>query len=139
MAIMSKPIPTIQRYMTTSPHSIGKDQRISVAEKLMDEHQIRHLPVLHGGKLVGMVTHRDISLIQALRDVDPGKLNVEEAMSTNVYSVTPDVPLDEVAREMADKKYGSAVVLQNAKVVGIFTTVDACRALAELLETRLAK
>lgn len=136
---MSKPIPTIQRYMTTSPHSIGKDQRIDSARKLMEEHDIRHLPVLHGGKLVGMVTHRDISLIEALREVDPGKLSVEEAMSTNVYSVSPETSLDEVANEMAEKKYGSAVVLQNAKVVGIFTTVDACRALAELLTTRLSK
>ena len=136
---MSKPIPTIQRYMTTSPYSIGKDQRIEAARKLMEEHSIRHLPVLHGGKLVGMVTHRDISLIEALRDVDPGKLSVEEAMSTSVYSVGPDAGLDEVASEMAEKKFGSAVVLQNAKVVGIFTTVDACRALSKLLSSRLSK
>ena len=66
-------------------------------------------------------------------------VSVEEAMNTSVYAVGPDAPLDEVAGEMAGHKYGSAVVLQNGKVVGIFTTVDACRALQELLHGRLAK
>ncbi len=44
-----------------------------------------------------------------------------------------------VVREMAQHKYGSAVIMQNHKVVGIFTTVDVCKAFAELLHTRLAK
>ena len=50
----------------------------------------------------------------------------------------PEAPLDEVVREMAEHRYGSAVVLANGKVVGMFTTVDACRAFAELLHGRLA-
>lgn len=59
-------------------------------------------------------------------------------MEQNVYVVSPSAPLDEVAAEMARKKYGSAVVMQNEHVVGIFTAVDALTALAELLHTRLA-
>jgi len=60
-------------------------------------------------------------------------------MSQSVYSVTPDTPIDSVVSEMAARKYGSAIVMQNEKVVGIFTTIDVCRAFAELLHTRLAK
>jgi acetoin utilization protein AcuB len=60
-------------------------------------------------------------------------------MSTHVYAVQPDTTLDVVAEALAEHKYGSAVVLDNEKVVGIFTTNDACRALAELLRSRLAK
>ena len=112
---------------------------VSAAHKMMHDHAFRHLPVLHGGQLVGMVTDRDLKLIETLKDVDPEKVPVEDAMSTQVYAVPPETPLDEVASEMAAHKYGSAVVMQNGKVVGIFTTVDACRALAELLQTRLAK
>lgn len=136
---MTKPIPTIQKYMTTSPHAIGRDQPLTLAHKTMKQHDIRHLPVLDGGVLVGMVTSRDVALIETLRDVDPAKVTVEEAMSTTIYSVKPETPLDEVVSTMASQKYGSAVVMQNNHVVGIFTTVDACRSLAELLHSRLAK
>jgi len=134
---MTKPIPTIQKYMTTSPHSIGVEQTLSVAHSMMREHAIRHLPVLHGGKLLGMLTDRDLGLVESLAGVDPTKVTVEEAMSTVVYSVSPESPLDEVVGTMGEHKYGSAVVMQNGKVVGIFTTVDVCRAFAELLHTRL--
>jgi acetoin utilization protein AcuB len=136
---MTKPIPSIQKFMTTSPHSIGVEQSLSKAHAMMREHGIRHLPVLHGGKLLGMLTERDLRLVESLAGVDPTKVKVEDAMSTVIYSVGPDSPLDEVVATMAEHKYGSAVVMHNEKVVGIFTTVDACRALAELLRTRLAK
>jgi acetoin utilization protein AcuB len=53
--------------------------------------------------------------------------------------VAPRAALDEVVSEMAQHKYGCAVVLDNGKVVGVFTTVDALRAFADLLETRLAR
>ena len=134
---MSKPIPTIQRYMTTSPHSIGREQTLAHAHDVLRTNSFRHLPVLDGGVLVGMLTHRDLALIETLKDVDPKKVTVEDAMSTEVYTVSPDAPLDEVVSEMAEKKYGSAVVLSNRKVVGIFTTVDVCVALSDLLHSRL--
>ena len=136
---MSKPIPTIQKYMTTSPHSIGVEQSLATAHTMMREHHIRHLPVLHGGKLLGMLTDRDLGLVESLAGVDPTKVKVEDAMSTVVYSVAPDASLDEVVSSMGEHKYGSAVIMQNEKVVGIFTTVDVCLALSELLSTRLAK
>lgn len=136
---MSKPIPAVQKFMTTTPHSIGKDQTLARAHDVMRSHKIRHLPVLEGGKLVGIVTERDLHLVETLRDVDPSSVTVEEAMSEHVYAVDPDTSLDVVAETLAEHKYGSAVVMQNGKVVGIFTTNDACRALAELLHSRLAK
>ena len=135
---MTKAIPSIQKYMTTTPHSIGSEQTLAHAHEVLREHKIRHLPVLRGGALVGMITQRDLALVEALKDVDPRKVLVEDAMSTSLYTVEPDAPLDEVVSEMAEKKYGSAVVVQNHKVVGIFTTVDVCTAFAELLHSRLA-
>lgn len=130
---MTKPTPTIQAHMTASPHSIGRDQPLARAHAVMREHRIRHLPVLQAGELVGVLSQRDLHLIETLRDVDPAEVVVEEAMSTDIYAVPPDAPLAEVARAMADHKYGCAVVIHQQHVVGIFTTVDACRALSELL------
>ena len=46
--------------MTETPHSIGKDQPLAVAHRLMKEHDLRHLPVLEQGKLVGLVSERDV-------------------------------------------------------------------------------
>jgi len=134
---MSKAIPAIHKYMTTSPHSIGSDQTLAKAHEMMHTHDIRHLPVLAGGKLVGMLTDRDLHLIESMAGVEPRVSKVDDAMSTNVYSVAPETPLDEVVAAMGERKYGSAVVMQNGKTVGIFTTVDLCRAFAELLHTRL--
>ena len=133
---MSKSTPTIQTFMTTSPHSIGVEQPLTKARAMMSEHGIRHLPVLHGGKLLGMLTDRDLRLVESLAGIDPTEVKVEDAMSTVVYSVSPETPLYEVVSAMGEHKYGSAVVMQNAKVVGIFTTVDVCRALADLLKAK---
>lgn len=136
---MTKAIPTVSKFMTTSPHTIGAEQTMSRAHKLMREHRIRHLPVLRGGALVGILSDRDLHLIETLRDVDPEKVLVEDAMTQTPFFVSPETALDSVVAEMAEHKYGCVVVMQNHHVVGIFTTVDACRALGDLLQTRLAK
>ncbi len=136
---MTKAIPTIQKFMTMQPRSIGRDQTMAAAHKMMREHSIRHLPVLWGGKIVGIVSDRDLNLIETLRDVDPTQVHVEDAMTGVPYITTPDTALDEVVSTMAEHKYGCAVVAQNEKLVGVFTTVDACRAFAEMLHGRLAK
>ncbi|HWA74004.1 MAG TPA: CBS domain-containing protein [Polyangiaceae bacterium] len=136
---MSKPVPTIQKYMTTSPHTIGEDQPMALAHRMMREHRVRHLPVLRGAKIVGLVSDRDLHMVETLDNVDPREVLVSEAMSQDPYLVSPEAALDEVVGTMANKKYGSAIVTQHDKVVGIFTTVDACRAFADLLHTRLAK
>jgi len=124
----------IRQFMTAAPHSIGRDQPLSVAHERMRAWGIRHLPVLEAGKLVGVLSQRDALFVETLRDVDPTKVPVEDAMSSDVYIVAPDVPLTEVAREMADHKYGCAVVTDGPRIVGIFTTVDALRALIGIAE-----
>ena len=130
---MPKTVP-ISAFMTKSPHTVGRNQTLAHAHEVMRKHNILHLPVLEGGKLVGLVTERDLRLIETLKDVDPSEVTVEEAMSQEVYSVTPEALLADVAKEMAEHKYGSAVVMEGAsKVVGIFTTVDAMSALSSVL------
>ncbi len=124
---------TIADRMTKTPHLIGSEQTLKVAHEMMKEHHIRHLPVLHGGKLIGVLSERDLHLVETFRDVDPETVRVEEAMSQDVYAVTPKTPLKEVVHEMAARKLGSAVIVEGAKVMGVFTTVDALETLAGVL------
>lgn len=131
-----KAMPKVDKYMSTSPHTIGIEQPLSQAHTMMSKHTIRHLPVLHGGKLVGVLTDRDLHLIETLKDVNPEKVSVEDAMTPSPYSVSPHAPLDEVATEMAEHKYGCAVVIDNNHVVGVITSVDLARVLAEVLRQR---
>jgi acetoin utilization protein AcuB len=80
------------------------------------------------------VSQRDLHLIETLKDVDPAEVAVEEAMSPEVFSVGPRASVRKTAAEMADRKLGCAVVMEKERVVGIFTTIDALRALVTLLE-----
>jgi acetoin utilization protein AcuB len=124
---------TIAERMTKTPYLIGAEQPLSTAHELMRKHHIRHLPVLHGGKLIGVVSERDLHLVETFRDVDPSRVRVEEAMSQDVYAVPPKTSLKEVVREMAGRKLGSAVVVDGTQVVGVFTMVDALETLASVL------
>lgn len=130
---MSSSTLRIQDYMTRSPHSVNAEQTVDFARALMRGHRVRHLPVLRGGKLVGMLSERDIYWSEALMERGGAALLVEEVMSPAPYSVAPDAPLSEVVREMAERKYGSAVVMEGGQVVGLFTTTDALAVLAALL------
>jgi acetoin utilization protein AcuB len=125
---------TIQDYMSRGVHTIGRDQPLSRAHAFMRDHGIRHLPVLEGGHLVGLISRYDLALVETLQEVDPTRVSVEEAMSREVYAVAPETPLVAVARTMANRKLGSAVIMDKEHVLGVFTAVDAARALAELLE-----
>jgi acetoin utilization protein AcuB len=127
---------TIAQYMTAGPHTIGREQSIVAAKQLMRQSQVRHLPVLHGGKLVGLVSERELEVIEAL----PGsrQLSVEDAMVADVYTTSSDARLENVAADMARLKVGSAVVVDGDDVVGVFTAVDGLRALADALGSQPA-
>jgi len=132
---MNERVP-VATYMTSGPHTIGADQPVTKARELLRELGIRHLPVLRGGRLDGMISERDLALIEQL-DLNAERLTVEDAMSPDVYAVPPTALLADVALEMAARKLGSAVVVEHGAVVGILTTVDVCAALGELLFGRL--
>lgn len=134
---MTKAIPEIQRYMTTSPLTVNGEQTLYFAKQLMLENKIRHLPVLEGGKIVGIISERDIDYIQNFKDVDMEVEKVEDAMTESPVIVEASAHLDEVCEVMASDKIGSVLVQDNKKLVGIFTWIDALNAMSNLMHTRL--
>jgi acetoin utilization protein AcuB len=136
--LASEQVPTVQQYMTSAPHTIGADQPMTLAHRLMRQHNVHHLPVVAAGRVAGVVSDGDLHLIDTLRNVDPEKVTVEQAMTPDTYCVAPDAPLADVVAALAEHKYGCAIVVQNRRVIGLLTTVEACRAFADLLHAGTA-
>lgn len=133
---MSKAEPTVQKYMSYLPHSIQAQATIREAAAKMEELKIRHLPVMEGEALTGILSDRDIKLVTSFSDANPELIKVKDVSREHLYQVSPTSLLKDVAAEMAQNRCGSALVVQNGHLVGIFTTVDACRALHDVIEQK---
>jgi acetoin utilization protein AcuB len=126
---------TVASYMTKSPHTIGIDQSLERAHELMNKHRIRHLPVLDNGELVGVVSQRDLYFIETLDSAARANITVEEAMTADVFQTRADATLESVTSAMVKKKLGCAVITDGNKVTGIYSTIDAMRALLDALKS----
>jgi acetoin utilization protein AcuB len=126
--------PTVAQYMTASPRTISPGSSLAQAHRVMRGASIRHLPVVEKNVVVGVLSARDLLLLESLPKVDQNEARVYEAMVRDVFSVAPDTPLGEVVETMISRKLGSAIVVDGPNVVGVLTTIDALHALHELLE-----
>ena len=133
----------IREWMSPHPISVSPSTSVSEARELMQRKRIRHLLVLEEGRLVGIVTDRDIRLnlpspatslsvweVKYLLD----KLTVERAMTRPVVTIAPDRSVGEAVRLMLEHKIGALPVTEGARVVGIITETDLLRAFAQVLE-----
>jgi len=132
----------VKMRMTKNPISVSPETSILEAWKIMQTSQVRRLLVMDKGKLVGIVTERD------LRSVSPSqatslsifeinylleKLKVKDAMTSNPITVDADAPIEEAALIMRDNKISALPVIENGEVVGIITESDIFRAFIEML------
>jgi acetoin utilization protein AcuB len=131
-------MPTLSRYMTRKPWTIARMATLTEAHKLMREHRIRHLPGMDGEQVVGVLTMRDLHLIETLPGVSPDEVQVEDAMSPDVFVASEHDELAGVVDRMSESRLGSAVVMGHGGLVGIFTAVDALHALADILRREAA-
>jgi acetoin utilization protein AcuB len=124
---------TVGEFMTSAPEMLPLRSSIEDAYQTMRRLHVRHMPIVdNGGTLVGIVSDRDLSIVKVAHGVEPSDVGVDEVMTRDPYRVSADTPIEEVASEMAKGKYGSTLVVDDGKVVGIFTTTDALKALVEL-------
>lgn len=123
----------IGNHMIKYPHIVAPELSIAAAMEKMRSLGIRHLPVFSEGKLVGLVSERDLKAAHALPKSET--LFVSDVMKTDVFVASPETPLSEVANEMAESRLGSAIIVdRTGMIAGIFTTTDALRLLAGLAE-----
>lgn len=120
----------VYRYMTPCPQTIQREATLASARAVMIRYAVRHLPVLDGPDLVGILSERDLAVAERLGD--PLETVVAEAMSPDPCIALPMTPLAEVAETMLRHKHGAVLIVDRGSVVGVFTAVDALRAVVEL-------
>lgn len=132
-----KEVLKISDRMTRTPYFVSPEVRITEAWDLMRKEMVRHLPVEENGRFVGMISERTLRLAFSYEGAD--RMVVRDVMSTKPYTVDPSAPLYGVVLDMAEQRYGAAVVIEGGKAIGIFTTVDGLRVLGEMLKSEVKK
>ena len=127
---------TVGELMTRELVTLKETQNLAVADELLRLNRIRHLPVVREGKLVGLITHRDLLKATGLKCPDPVRqpLWASDIMSRQVRTVGPETPLRDAVRVMLDNKFGCLpVVGEGDTLVGILTEADLVRYAQELI------
>jgi len=136
----------VREYMTPNPVTITSDVSVPQALRIMRDKKVRRLPVLDNkGKLVGIVSDKDLlhaspspATSLAVWEMNEllAKLKVEKVMTREVVTVSEDLPLEEAARIMVDRRIGGMPVMREQTLAGIITETDLFKTLLELLGGR---
>jgi acetoin utilization protein AcuB len=132
----------VRKKMQKDLVTVTKDERMTVAKKIMKEKNIRHLPVVDGKKLVGLLTNMDVRKAEAspatsleIRELHYllDKLTVGEIMTRNVITIPPDVSIEEAAILLHDNKIGCLPVVEDGNLVGIISENDIMEILIDVM------
>jgi CBS domain-containing protein len=116
---------TIQDIMTRDVQTVASQDTVQRAAQLMDELNVGAIPVLDNGKLVGMITDRDITVRSVAIGQDPRSTKVTDVMSTDVRTCTPGQSIEDVLSQMGDVQIRRLpVVDESGKVIGIVSLGD---------------
>jgi len=124
----------VEEYTTQDTVTAHERMTIDELRTLMDGHRIRHLPVLRGDAVVGLISERDLRLVAGLTRSEKLQVQAGDIMASEPLTVSASTPLDEVALAMSEKKVGSVIVNgEDGRFLGIFTATDALNALIEIV------
>jgi acetoin utilization protein AcuB len=135
----------VKDWMTPDPKTVEEQDLVKTAVTLVVQNRIRHLPVVRGDSLVGIISDRDLK--RAMPSVVAGataeeyqsfmdETLVEQVMTEEPIAYAPDTDLVELVREFCEKKVGAIPVVDEGRVVGIVTQTDMMEAFLELLESQ---
>jgi CBS domain-containing protein len=132
---------TVRKIMMGSPVTLTPDDTLDLANNVISLGRIRHIPVVENGKLVGLLSERDLigaaaNRIFGLNQKSKSALlkteSVKSIMKKRLVTVTPDTPIKDAARLMADKKIGCVPVISAGALVGLVTTTNVLRYLESI-------
>jgi acetoin utilization protein AcuB len=132
----------VRKKMKKDLITITKDERMTTARKIIKEKNIRHLPVVDGKRLIGLVTNMDIRKAEAspatsleIRELHYllDKLTVGEIMTRNVITISPDISVEEATTLLHDNKIGCLPVVEDGNLVGMLTENDVMEILIDVM------
>lgn len=135
----------VKDMMTPNPITVAPETSFAEAMDIIRRKKVRRLPVVKDGKLVGIVAEKDLLSASPSKATSLDvweitsllhKLKVEEIMTKDVVTVSPDTPIEEAAVIMADKKIGALPVVKGEKLVGIITETDIFKTFVNMLGAR---
>ena len=130
----------VREIMMGSPVTLKPEDTLDLASNVFSLGRIRHIPVVDVGKLVGILSDRDLigatateifNLKQKSKTALLRTIKLKDVMRKHVVSVAPDTPIKDAAHIMADKKVGCVPVISDGAVVGLVTTTDILRYVEE--------
>jgi CBS domain-containing protein len=130
----------VSTIMTNNVVKLNIQDDLTKAESLFKKHKIRHIPVVSGNKIIGMLSYTDllrISFVDAVDDdevIDATVYNmftVEQVMVKNLVTISPETTIKEAAEILSNKEFHALPVCEGDLLVGIITTTDLIRYLIE--------
>lgn len=126
----------VREIMMGSPVTLKPDETLDLANDVISLGRIRHIPILEDGRLVGVLSERDMmgaatTTIFGLKRKSKSALLksvlIKDVMKKKVVTVTPDTPIKDAAHLMKEKKIGCVPVVNEGSLVGLVTTTDILR------------
>ncbi|MDQ5870657.1 MAG: CBS domain-containing protein [Acidobacteriota bacterium] len=134
-------VPKVRDLMTPNPFTLQPRDTLAALYDLMDNHRVRHVPIVDGdGELVGLLTHTDLAMsaLGSLSDLPLSqerdllqRRKIREVMVTELETVEPETPLAEAASTLFENKIGCLPVVEGTRLVGILTESDFVRQFVE--------
>ncbi len=117
--------------MSREPYWVASTDSLERVKQLMHDHEIRHLPVLDSGRLVGIISRRDVEVVEAVPGTTLARVTVGRVMGPPL-DAWAETPIDQVSTLMAERKRDCVVIQGGHGVEGVFTATDALLALSDI-------
>lgn len=122
----------VRECMSRLPADVDRREPLSAAVARMREQHAHHLPVMDGSRVHGILSSIDLQALALGEHTNLEKATVGEVCTRDPLAVGPMTPVSEVAQAMLERQVSSALITDGGALVGIFTTTDALRLIAEL-------
>ena len=131
----------VTEIMMGSPVTLGPEDTLDLANDVISLGRIRHIPVVDAGRLVGLLSERDLmgaaashvfGLKQKSKSALLKSVLIRDVMKKRVVTVAPETSIKDAAHLMADKKIGCVPVVRDGAIVGLVTTTDILRYVEKL-------